>query len=150
MSGPTTVLDFALLQIGNGATPTEVFATVCGVVNVSISKSTATSDQALRDCLKPNAPSTTRTRVTSTSWVAEFSGIAHKDQITALEAAFSKKGNFKILANNDDSSDAGVLQATWAGNGIMTALNWTFAQDGESQFSATINCSGAIPVTVAP
>jgi hypothetical protein len=150
MSDATTVLDFAELQIGDGAIPTEVFAKLCGIVNVEISESTATSEQPLRDCLNQNAPATIRTRVTSTSWTATFSGIPHKDNILPLKTAFAQKKNLKILASNDDSTGSGKLQATWAGNGIMTELSWSFAQDGESQFSATIKGTGALPVTLAP
>ena len=149
MSGPTTILDFGILQLGDGAT-TEVFTAVCLVADVSISKTAETSVQNLRDCTKPNAVATARTRVTSTGYTVEFSGIADKDQVAVLEGAFAKKKNFKILANNDNSSDNGVLMATWAGGGIMTALNWTFAQEGESQFSATITGTGALPATPAP
>jgi hypothetical protein len=151
MSDKTTVLDFGQLQIGDGATPTEVFVTSCGVVNIEISKTTATTEQSLRDCTKQNAPATIRTRVSSTSWAATFSGIAHKDNILPLETAYSTNKNFKILASNDDSTDNGKLHATWAGNGIMTDLVWSLAQEGEGgQFNATIKGTGALPVTLAP
>jgi hypothetical protein len=150
MSDKTTVLDFAELQIGDGAIPTEVFVKLCGIVNVEISETAAISTQPLRDCLNQNAPATLRTRVTSTSWTATFSGIPHKDNILPLKIAFAKSKNINILASNDDSTASGKLQATWAGNGIMTELNWTIAQDGESSFNATVNGTGALPVTLAP
>jgi hypothetical protein len=149
MSGPTTILDFGILKLGDGAV-VEVFTAVCLVANVSIAKTTATSEKQIRDCINPNLPATTRTRVTSTAYSVELSGIADKDQVVILEAAFAKKKNFKIEARNDDSTNSGALMATWAGGGIMTALSWTLAQEGESSFSATIAGTGALPATPAP
>jgi hypothetical protein len=46
--------DFAVIEIGNGATP-EVFTVLCGIDQVSVNSVVNTSDRFRRDCAKPGA-----------------------------------------------------------------------------------------------
>ena len=81
MSLPTEA-DFAIIKIGDGATPTEAFAIACGIQDVSINQAVGTQDRFSRDCAKPGEIPNRKVKATGkhahiAPWL-EYGTAAHK------------------------------------------------------------------------
>jgi hypothetical protein len=137
MSFPTEA-DFALIKIGDGATPTENFVLLCGIENVTINEQVNTTDRFRRDCAKPGSVPKRRSRVTGEQWEVSGSGVANIDQIDLLTAAKGIEKNYQIEFGQRDGTDAGTIIATASGSAILTArtINGT-QEDGTMEITLT-------------
>lgn len=149
MSYPTEI-DAAVIKIGNGATPTEVFTIACGIENVTVNETAGTTDRFRRDCAKPGALPTRSIRVNNVSWDVTGSGVANADQIGALKLALGQHKNYEIDAIRYDGTDEGELLGTFAGQGVMTAKNLNLQTSGDSTAEITIAGENELTWTPAP
>ncbi|MET3710414.1 hypothetical protein ABIC65_001094 [Sphingomonas trueperi] len=136
MSYPTEI-DFAVVKIGDGASP-ETFPVVCGIQNAAVNQTVQTSDQQKIDCAKPGKKPTRTVRVTGSQWDVTGSGVTSVEQFPALQAALGKRRNIQIVALRDDGTDEGEELGTFEGQGVLTALNINMQRD-----------SGTMEVTIA-
>lgn len=141
MSVPTES-DFALIKIGDGATPTEVFANLCGMQSVGINRTVSTTDRQVRDCAKPNKPASRKVRVTGKQLDVTGSGLTNKADIAAFDAALGKVKNYKIELYQDDGTDTGLLTGTFAAAFVMTAANLTLTEGGDAAAEVTLASHG--------
>lgn len=130
--------DFALIKIGDGATPTEVFATLCGMRNVSINRTVSSSDRLVRDCTTPGKTPTRRVRVTGKQLDLTGSGLTNKADVAAFDAALGKVKNYKVELYQDDGTNTGVLQGTFAAAFVMTAANLSLTEGGDAASEVTL------------
>lgn len=136
MSYPTEI-DFAVVKIGDGASP-ETFPVVCGIQNAAVNQTVQTSDQQKIDCAKPGKKPTRTVRVTGSQWDVTGSGVTSVEQFPILQAALGKRRNIQIVALRDDGTDEGEELGTFSGQGVLTALNINMQRD-----------SGTMEVTIA-
>lgn len=134
--------DFALIKIGDGATPTEVFATLCGMKDVNINRTASTSDRFVRDCAKPGKTPTRKVRITGKQLDVTGSGLINKDDIAAFDAALGVVGNYKIELYQDDGTDTGDLMGTYAAAFAMTAANQSISEGGDASAEVTLASHG--------
>lgn len=148
MSVPTEA-DFALVKIGDGATPTEVFTVLCGLQDTNINRVANTSDRFVRDCAKPGEIPNRKVKTTGKQLDVTGSGLIDKAQIDVFEDALGAAKNYKIELYADDGTDAGDLLGTFAGAFVMTAANMSVPRDGSASAEVTLASHGAWTWTAA-
>lgn len=134
--------DFAIVKIGDGATPTEVFATACGLQDVSINRVANTQDRFVRDCTKPGEVPTRKVKTTGKQLDITGSGLIDKAHIDTFEDALGVSKNYKVELYQDDGTDAGDLLGTFAAAFIMTAANMGVPREGTSSAEITLANNG--------
>lgn len=140
--------DFAQVKIGNGADP-EVFTVICDLTSVSINEGAETSTRYRRDCTKPGAPATRRSRVLGKFWDVSGSGLSDASQVPTLRAAIGVRKNYEIPVYKDDGTDAGELLGTYTGEAILTARNTSIEREGETSMEVTLEGQDTLTFTPA-
>lgn len=148
MSLPTEI-DWALVKMGDGAA-TEVFTTICGLVDVTHNQAVATSDRFVRDCAKPGEVPVRMTRSNGKQLDVGGSGLTNADEIARLNEALGAVKNYKIEFYQDDGTDVGALLGTTSGAFRMTANNLSLTRDGDSTGDISLASHGAWTYTAAP
>lgn len=141
--------DFGLVKIGDGAEPTEAFAAICGIENVSVNETANTSDRSRRDCAKPGKPAVRRVRTISTQVDVTASGGVDKGNIAAFRAAIGISKNYKIELYKYDGSDTGELYGTYEGPFVLTASNLGLDANADSSGEITLASDGIVTWTPA-
>lgn len=148
MAVPTEI-DWLLVKMGDGATPTEVFTLVCGIQDVTINQTVNVTDRAVRDCATPGAVPTRKTRATSKQLDISGSGLSNSASIVTLNAALGALKNYKIEAYQDAGTDTGTLLGTFAGNFRMTSSNLSVPREGDGGGDIALASQGAWTWTAA-
>lgn len=141
--------DFALIKLGDGGSPTETFAILCGIKDVSINRVANTNDRFVRDCTKPGEVPVRKVRTTGKQLDITGSGYIDKSHVAIFNTALGVSENYKIELYQADGTDAGVLMGTFAGAFVMTAANASIAQDSDSSAEVTLANNGAWTWTAA-
>jgi hypothetical protein len=134
--------DFALIKVGNGATP-EVFTAICGIENVSINRVANTTDRFRRDCAKPGAPAVRRSKTTSKQLDITGTGGVTKADIEAFDDALGVVKNYRVELYQYDGTDTGDLMGTFAGSFNLTSANMSLDANGDSSGEITLASDGA-------
>lgn len=148
MSEPNSA-DFALVKLLTATGP-DVYTLLCGIENVTIPRTTQTSERFQRDCAKPNRPGTRKLRATGSSWSITGSGSDNIDQYATLTDAEGVRKSYHVELYKDDGTDAGELMGTYAGTAMMTARNQSFSQDNPGTLEITLEGEGQLAWTPAP
>ncbi|MES2904630.1 MAG: phage tail tube protein [Pseudomonadota bacterium] len=141
--------DFALIKIGDGATPSETFAAICGIEGVSISRVANTQDRARRDCATPGKPAVRRSRTVSKQMDVSGNGAVDKANIAAFDAALGIVKNYKVELYKYDGTDAGTLMGTFAAAFNLTAANMNLDSNGDSNGEINLASDGTWTWTAA-
>lgn len=149
MSLPTEA-DFALVKIGDGATPTEVFTALCGIFGASINRTANTADRFRRDCAKPGEVPHRRVRATGKQMDITSSGAINIPDIATYNDALGVSKNYKIELYVQDGSDAGDLLHTISGPFVLTSANTGVEIDGDGNAEVTLASDGIWTETAAP
>jgi hypothetical protein len=147
MSEPTEI-DFAIVKMGDGG-GTEVFTTICGIVNVVVNRSAQASDRYVPDCAKPGAVPFRKQRVTGRSMEVTGSGLTNSTEIPRLEAALGVLKNYKVEMYAADGTDTGDLLGTYAFASHMTTANMNLTREGDAQADISLPSHGAWTYTAA-
>lgn len=148
MSLPTEI-DFAVIQLGDGGTPTEAFAPLCGMRDATANFVTNTSDRFVRDCTKPGEVPTRKVKATGKQLDVTGSGLTDKATIATLLAALGKVKNYKILVYAEDGTDTGTLLGTLSGPFMLTAANQNWPREDSASSEITLANHGAWTWTAA-
>ena len=142
--------DFALIKYSDmEAVP--AFATLCGIVDVTVNQVAETSARRVRDCATPNKPGAQKLKVLGTSWTATGTGLTNAAIRAAVETdLFAKKVNYRIEYYADDGTDGGDLLGTHAGLAVLNADNMSIATEGDSSQEFTLEGEGELTYTAAP
>ena len=135
--------DFALIKIGDGATPTEAFTVLCGIRDVNVNRVANTADRFVRDCAKPGEVPVRKIRTTGKQLDVTGSGLIDKAHIEKFEDALGVATNYKIELYIADGTDAGELMGTFAGAFVMTAANISAPQGADSSAEVSLANHGA-------
>lgn len=148
MSAPTEV-DFALIKMGDNATPTEAFVVLCGLRDVTINSTAQTTDRTTYDCAKPNAPGARTIKTQRIQQDITGSGLTNADMIDEHQAALGRKRHYRVECYRDDGTDSGALLGTIAGTYVMTATNMNLSFEGQGSAEVTLSNDGAWTWTAA-
>lgn len=141
MSEPTEI-DFVLIKIGDGATPTEVFTVICGIQDATINETVSSSDRFVRDCAKPGAVPFRKTKVSGQQLDVTGSGLTNADMIPTLRAALGELKHYRVEAYQEDDTDAGTLLGTYSGTFRLTASNMNTPREGDASAEITLASHG--------
>lgn len=148
MSLPTE-FDFALIKMGDGATPTEVFTTICGMQDATLNETVNTNDRFVRDCAKPGEVPQRRVQTTGKQTDITGTGLTNADNIASVRAALGVPKNYRVEVYRRDGTDAGVLLGTFAGKFVMTSSNLNVTLDTPGSAEITLASDGALTYTAA-
>lgn len=149
MSLPTE-FDFALVKMGDGATPTELFTTICGLQDATLNETVNTNDRFVRDCTKPGEVPQRRVQPSGKQTDITGTGLTNAEEIVRVRAALGVSKNYRIEVYRRDGSDTGVLLGTFAGKFVMTASNLNMTLDTPGSAEITLASDGALTYTAAP
>ena len=130
--------DFAVIKIGDGATPTEVFTIACGIQDVNINRTINTDDRFTRDCAKPGSVPVRKVKATGRQLDITGAGLIDKTQIDTFGDALGLVKNYKIEIYQDDGTDTGDLMGTFAGGFMMSAANMSIPRNGTASAEVTL------------
>lgn len=144
MAKPITVnASKMLIKIGDGATPTEVFAAPCGMTTKGLNFTKETNDVNVPDCDDPDAPAWIERGVVSMSAEISENGILAMEALTVwqefLDETISR--NVQVWLDVPVSSHGGH----WNGKFHLTGFNVTAEQGDKVQVAVTMQSDG--PVT---
>lgn len=148
MSLPTE-FDFALIKIGNGASPSEVFTVSCGKTDVTANFTANSSDRNVRDCTKPGEVPFRKTKVNGKQLDVTATGLTDATAFGTEIALVGTRENIKIEYYTDDGTDAGDLIGTVACNMLITALNIGAPRDGDASAELSLASHGGWTWTAA-
>jgi len=148
MSLPTE-FDFALVKMGNGASP-EVFTAICGLQDGTINRTVNTQDRYVRDCVKPGEVPERKVKATGRQTDITGTGLTDKAEVTRVEAALGVVKNYKVEVYADNGTDTGLLLGTWAGPFMLLSSNNSVPRDGTASLELTLASHGAVTWTAAP
>lgn len=123
------------VQIGDGATPTEVFATWCGNTQIAINYNINTETEDLPDCTDPLKVGFESPFKTSVGMSAEISGILSASFRSRLHemALDADPMNVRIVFTG------GTENGYWQGPAILSAAGSDYAtQRGAGTYTGTI------------
>lgn len=149
MSVPNEI-DWALIKLGDGATPVEVFTVICGIQDVQINQPINTTDRFVRDCEKPGEVPNRMVRVNGKQLDISGSGLSNSDTIEDLNAANGRRNNYRIELYRDDGTDAGELVGTYSGVFVMTSTNLNLTREGDGSSEIALASHGAWTYAPAP
>lgn len=148
MSLPTE-FDFATIEIGDGATPTEVFTVSCGKTDITVNTVANSTDRFVRDCTKPGEVPTRKTKVTGKQMDVTATGLTDATAFGTEIDLVGTRANIKVKFFADDGTDAGDLIGTVACNMLIQALNIGAPRDGDSTAELTLASHGTWTYTAA-
>ena len=145
MARPTVLRGSKLLiKLGNGASPTEVFAAPCALTTKSFNRSASVNEFNIGDCDTPDDPMWTERVVSALSSTVSGSGTLAQEALASYEAFFADPDgrNVQILIN------FGTSPKTYQGKYVMTTFNITGEQDGLIQVEIELQSSGVVAEVV--
>ena len=127
--------DFAVIKIGDGATPTEAFTVLCGIDQVSVNRVVNTSDRFRRDCAKPGAVPKRKVQATGTQTDISGSGVFNIAQVEAFTDALGITGNYRVELGRRDGTDTGEILGHFTGPFMLTAHNISVGDEGSAEIT---------------
>lgn len=148
MSLPTE-FDFAVIQIGDGGSPTETFSIICGMKDVTVNFVANSADRFVRDCAKPGEVPVRKVKATGKQLDVTGTGLTDKATVATLLAALGKVKNYKVLGYADDDTDTGTLLGTLSGAFMLLSDNLSLPRDDAAGVEITLANHGAWTWTAA-
>lgn len=127
--------DYIIVELGDGATPTEAFSVMCGMENASMNETVQSNDRYRRDCAKPAAIPTRKVRVTGKQWDVTANGVINMAEFVRFKAALGVRRNYRFLYGQYDQQAAtdtertGTIYGYKSGPAVMTANNMNVGGD---------------------
>jgi predicted secreted protein len=137
-----------LIQIGDGATPTEAFAAYCGMVNANLSFTSSVQENAVPDCADPAAPMWLERSVDTLGVTISGDGtLDTKDALPAWWEWFTSAEAKNIRVKVDAApADGGGY---WAGSFVLTSLELGGQRKQNSTISVEFQSNGVVTWTDA-
>lgn len=132
---------YFVLALGNGGTPTETFAALCGIDTRQFQYQANTSDQFTRDCDDPEDVPIRRLIVTGEQWSLSGSGSLNRANIATIEAAKGTTKNWRFYWT-EPADDAGIYAGYYEGPAILTNVTIDGNDTAYAQISLQIESDG--------
>src|SRR4051812_21297671 len=149
MAKPTTInASKMLIKLGDGATPTEVFAAACGMTTKGINFTKDTNEVNVPDCDDPDAPAWKERAVIAMSAEISENGILDMGSLDMWQGLLESgvSGNVQVWLDVPVTDHGGH----WDGKFLLTAFNVTAEQGNKVQAAITMQSDGPViwtPVT---
>lgn len=133
------------LMLGNGATPTEVFAALCGITTRTFTGQVNTNDVFTRDCALPENVPIRRVIATGKQWELSGEGVLNRSDLEAIQAELGAISNWRLLFT--EPADDEVYQGYWAGAFMLTNLQVTGEDANFANISITLTSDSEVLFT---
>jgi predicted secreted protein len=128
------------LQLGDGATPTENFTTVCGITTKGLQRTKQTTDTVVWDCTDPDADPIIERDVMAGDWTMTGSGQAVLAHLEDIEDAYDTPANWRIVFFGTGTT----VVRSYTGQAIMTDLTLGAVNGERASISLTLAGSGTL------
>lgn len=129
------------LMLGDGATPSETFAALCGITTRDFTHQSNTNDTFTRDCADPENVPVRNIIVTGVQWDLTGEGVLNRANLAAIQAADDgQPHNFRYLFT--EPTDDEVFQGYYGGAGVITNFKITATDENFATISLTIASDG--------
>lgn len=144
-----TTVPFSKFKVllGNGASPTEVFASPCGLTANSIAFSKATNSTVVPDCADPDAPGWEERDAVSQSATIAGNGVLATESLAAWWAAFNQTHTINARVQVDMTAPAG---GWWSGAFHLTAFEPGGSRGTRSVVTIRMDSDGPVVWVPAP
>lgn len=133
-----------LIKIGDGATPTEAFTTLCGLKSKTLTINNNEIDVTTADCADPGGPLWTEVmdgaKRVSVSGNGYFKDDVNEAALNTLALADTPIGNFQIIV-----PDFGTFEGAF----LVSSLDFGGEQEDGVTYSLSLASSGEITFTAA-
>lgn len=139
-------VNFGLL-IGNNATPTELFSSLCIATTLDFSRAIQFDDEMVIDCANPQNLPIRLSIAKGQTWDVTFSGKCDFARFQALEANFDGNAhNYQVQKFGTGAQGGGTYQ----GAAMLESLKMSKNENGMVAFSATLKGQGVLAYTASP
>ena len=142
MAEPKTIkFGKSLIEIGDGATPTEVFNAPCGFEQIGMTVNTETNNNNLPDCADPDAPTWTTTDVVSKQMQLTGEGFFDADNWKDMWRAWFMDGTEKNVRFHVDLTSA-LGGGYFQGKALLTTFEFSGQRGQRGRISIGITFQG--------
>ena len=143
----TDTLSGKLVQvaIGDGATPTEAFTVLCGILEKTLDRTKNITETTVYDCADVNAPPVVQREVENTDWSMNASGQLDRGALTGFEAAYNASGSRNVRFIYKDT----VINKYYQGKAIMSNLQIGATNGQKTTVSVNLVADGPLSALVA-
>lgn len=138
-----------LIQVGDGATPTEAFATTltCALTTKTFTFTADANTIVVPDCDDPDLPASNQTEITAVGLEVTGSGVAKVDSVEAWHTWFASGAAKNVRLNMDVAlADGGGY---WSAPMKLTTFSLTGERGNKIQMEITLQADGAVTWTDA-
>ena len=138
-------VNFGLLA-GNGATPTELFTSVCLATTLDFTRAVQFDDEMVIDCANPQNLPQRQSIAKGQTWDVTFSGKCDYARFQALEAWLDgSPHNVQVQKFGTGAQGCGTYQ----GAAVLENLKMTKSDNGMVAFSASLKGQGVLLYTAS-
>ncbi|MGI3128627.1 phage tail tube protein [Nitratireductor sp. PBL-C9] len=130
-----------LLMLGDGATPTEVFAAPCGFTSLNLTVNIETNSTNVPDCLDPDLPAWLESDEVSKQMTVGGSGVIDRDAIQVWRAWLMDGGEKNVRWMTAGTAAEGG--GHWEAPGILSTYEETGERGQRWQLNIGITLNGA-------
>lgn len=136
-----------LVELGDGATPTEAFVAPCGFTERALRINAATGSTVVPACDAPDAPAWEEKDVTSQSWQVTGTGVIDLHDLETWRdwALVGGLKNVRVRFDDTLANGGGYYQ----GAGVLTTFEQAGQRGQRGTLSVTIDSSGPLAWTDA-
>lgn len=132
---------YFVLAMGDGGTPTENFAALCGIDTRQFQIQNNTTDQFTRDCDSPEDVPIRNLIVTGKQWSITGSGSLNRSNIASILAADGVTKNYQFYWT-EPADDGGIYAGYFEGPAILTNISIDAQDTNFAQISLQIESDG--------
>lgn len=137
-----------LIQIGDGASPTEAFAVPCGLTGATVSFAASAQEEAVHDCAAPENAAWVYRQVDSLSMSVSGTGLVDTSNLESVLYTWWASGaskNCRVKIDTTGANGGGY----WAGSFVCTSLSVTGERKQRSTVEIEIQSNGPLTWTDA-
>lgn len=136
---------YFVLAKGDGGTPTEVFAPLCGFTTKTFRGQVNTNDVFVRDCADPENVPIRRITATGKQWSLTGEGQINRANIADIQSGLGIVDNWRFLWTEPDGDE--VFQGFWEGPFMMVNFEETGGDEGYATFTISLESDGEVEFT---
>jgi hypothetical protein len=143
-----TTLSFPKLKVelGDGATPTEVFAAPCGLNSRALNRSKNLNEVVIPDCDDEEAPAYVGRDVLSMTWSVTGEGVLAEEAVEAWEALWDSTLSTSVKV----TEEFGTTTVVHLGKAHLATYNHGANRGEKASITIDLQGDGALVTTITP
>lgn len=141
---------YLTILVGDGATPTEVFAVLCGLRTRTFTTQVNTSDIFVADCADPEDIPTRQVNTTGKQWDMSGEGVYNRTQAGLIRTTVGVSKNYRFSVLEPVAPAVQVDKGYYSGKFVLTNHQIGGADGAYATGSFTFVSDGPVVWVVAP